>query len=257
MQRWAGRVALVTGSSAGIGCGIARALVKHGLKVVGCAENDKEVQRIEAVSRELKGEEGSLVGLKCDMGKEEDILKMFETIKSDPNLRGVDVCINNAGLAHEEPFLTGQTEAWRQMIDINILGYCICTREAFKSMKERGIDDGHIFLINSVAGHRVPIFTNIHFYSMTKFAVTAMSEAIRFELREMKSGIRISSISPGVVETEFAYKMIHDPVRAKATFTQYPCLQPDDLADAVIYALQAPPHVQVHDIMLRPTMQFN
>ncbi|XP_048762545.2 dehydrogenase/reductase SDR family member 11-like [Ostrea edulis] len=250
MERWVGRVALVTGSSVGIGAGITRALVKHGMKVVGCAEN---VKQIEEIQNELKSEKGQYIPMKCDVTKEDEILAMFERIQTE--LGGVDIFINNAGLAHCAPLLSGNTADWRHMLEVNVLGLCICTREAFQQMQRNGVEDGHIFLINSMSGHRVVSIPEGHFYSATKHAVSGLLEGIRNELREMKSHIRVTSVSPGLVYTEFPKRMYNSEEKAKAIYSVFKCLEAEDLADAVVYALSAPPHVQIHDIRMRSTEQ--
>ncbi|XP_052071671.1 dehydrogenase/reductase SDR family member 11-like [Mytilus californianus] len=252
MERWAGRVALVTGASVGIGAAIVRQLVKNGMKVVGCSRN---IDKIEALKTELSSAKGKVIPVRCDLKNEQDIMDMFTMIKRD--LGGVDVCVNNAGLAHAAPLLSGETKDWREMVDVNIIGLTICTREAVKQMREKGANDGHVFLLNSMSGHRVIPSPNGHFYSATKFAVTALGDGIRNELREMKSQIRITSISPGLVETEFAYRMQKNDEKAKALYESIKCLQADDIADALVYALGAPAHAQVHDILIRPTDQVS
>ncbi|XP_062601740.1 dehydrogenase/reductase SDR family member 11-like isoform X2 [Saccostrea cucullata] len=250
MERWVGRVALVTGASVGIGAAITRALVKHGMKVVGCARN---VQQIEVIKNELKSEKGQLIPVKCDLTKEEEILTMFGRIQNE--LGGVDVCINNAGLAHNAPLLSGSTADWRNMLDVNVLGPCICTREAFQQMKKNKVDDGHIFLINSMSGHRVVLNPGGHFYSVSKYAVSALLEGIRNELVQLGTHIRVTAVSPGMVKTEFEIRRTKSREEGEKIYAEYQCLEADDIADAVVYALSAPPHVQIHDIRLRPTEQ--
>nr|CAD7265592.1 unnamed protein product [Timema shepardi] len=144
MNRWKGRVALVTGASAGIGEAIAKALVKQGMKVVGLA---RSLDRMKNYEKELEGEPGKFYPIKADMTKEEDLLAAFKWV--DENLDGVDVLVNNAGVAFEARLLDGKTDQWRQILETNILGLNICTREAYQSMKSRGVDDGHIIHINS------------------------------------------------------------------------------------------------------------
>ncbi|KAL5018738.1 hypothetical protein ScPMuIL_004460 [Solemya velum] len=141
------------------------------------------------------------------------------------------------------------------MLDINLLGYCICTREAIRSMRDRGAKGGHVFFMNSLAGLRFPGNTNLHLYSVTKYAVTAYAEGVRRELREMKSPIRVTSISPGIVETDFAMTMLQNEAKAAETYAHFKCLQPEDIANAVEYALNSPDHVQVDNILIRPTQQ--
>ncbi|XP_036393175.1 dehydrogenase/reductase SDR family member 11 isoform X1 [Megalops cyprinoides] len=255
MERWNGRVALVTGASVGIGAAIARALVQHGMKVVGCARTVEKIEKLAAECRSA-GYSGILVPYKCDLSSEEDILSMFSAIKTLH--QGVDVCINNAGLAQAEPLLSGKTSGWRTMIDVNILALSICTREAYQSMKERNVDDGHIININSMSGHRVVPSGDVHFYSATKYAVTALTEGLRQELREANTHIRATCISPGLVETEFAFRLYNNnPEKAAGTYESIKCLKADDIASAVMYVLSAPPHVQIGDIQMRPVEQVS
>ncbi|XP_041096757.1 dehydrogenase/reductase SDR family member 11a isoform X1 [Polyodon spathula] len=255
MERWKGRVALVTGASVGIGAAIARALVQHGMKVVGCGRSVDKIEKL-AAECQSAGYTGTLIPYKCDLSNEEEILSMFSAIKTLH--QGVDVCINNAGLARAEPLLSGKTEGWRNMIDVNVLALSICTREAYQSMKERNIDDGHIININSMSGHRVVPQAAVHFYSASKFAVTALTEGIRQELREAKTHIRATCISPGLVETEFAFRLHNnDPEKAAATYESIKCLKGEDIASAITYVLSAPPHVQIGDVQLRPTEQVS
>ncbi|XP_069124695.1 dehydrogenase/reductase SDR family member 11-like [Argopecten irradians] len=250
MERWAGRVALITGASEGIGAALARRLVKHGMKVVGCARN---VQQIQALANELKNEKGTLTAIKCDLTKEGEILDMFTKVKAE--FGGVDICVNNAGLGHDSPILSGATQQWREMLDVNVLALAICSREAVKQMREKGVDDGHLILVNSISGHHVLNFSHGHFYSATKFTVTALTECLRQELLEMESHIRVTGISPGLTNTDFMGKVFKDKSKGDAHCNIFKPLEPDDVVDSIIYALGAPGHVQVHDILIRPTEQ--
>ncbi|XP_028938185.1 dehydrogenase/reductase SDR family member 11 isoform X2 [Ornithorhynchus anatinus] len=233
MERWRGRVALVTGASGGIGAAVSRALVRHGLKVVGCA---RDVGKIEKLAAECQsaGFPGTLVPYKCDLSSEEEILSMFSAIRTQH--RGVDICVNNAGLARPEPLLTGGTEGWRAMLDLNVLAVSICTREAYRSMQERNVDDGHIINISSMSSHQVVSQPLANFYEATKCAVMALTEGLRQELREAKTHIRATSISPGLVETGFAFKLYSDdPGKAAATYE----------------------NIQIGDVQMRPTEQVS
>ncbi|XP_036005592.1 dehydrogenase/reductase SDR family member 11 [Fundulus heteroclitus] len=253
MDRWKGRVALVTGASVGIGATIAKELVRSGMRVVGCARN---VDKIKALAAECKsaGYSGVLIPFKCDLTNVEEIQSMFAAIKAEH--KGVDVCINNAGLANPEPLLSGKTSGWKTMLDVNVMALSICTREAYQSMKERNIDDGHIINLNSICGHIVINSGDIHFYTATKYAVSALTEGLRQELREAKTHIRATCISPGIVETEFAYRFHSEtPDKAKEAYSHIKALEAIDVANAVVYVLSAPPHVQVGDIVLRPVEQ--
>ncbi|XP_030599682.1 dehydrogenase/reductase SDR family member 11-like [Archocentrus centrarchus] len=246
MERWRGRVALVTGASVGIGAAIAVELVRCGMKVVGCARDVGKIQKL-AAECQSAGHPGVLVPYKCDLTKEEDILSMFAAIKQQH--KGVDVCINNAGLGLPAPLLNGKTSSWRTMMDLNVLALCICTREAYQSMKARNVDDGHIININSLCGHQVFPVAELHIYNATKFAVTALTEGLRQELRAENTRIRATSISPGLVDTEFISRLYSDnPEKNTSIYSEYKSLKAIDVVGAVTYALSAPPHVQIGDI---------
>uniref|UniRef100_A0A3Q1ECY9 Dehydrogenase/reductase SDR family member 11-like n=1 Tax=Acanthochromis polyacanthus TaxID=80966 RepID=A0A3Q1ECY9_9TELE len=141
---------------------------------------------------------------------------------------------------------------------VNVLALSICTHEAYQSMKERNVDDSHIINLNSVCGHLILPLGELHFYTATKFAVTALTEGLRQELREAKSHIRATSISPGVVDTEFDSQLYSDdPSKAEALYGQHKVknLSGLDVAQAVLYVLGAPPHVQIGELLLRPVEQ--
>ncbi|KAG7240794.1 hypothetical protein INR49_026381 [Caranx melampygus] len=180
MDRWRGRVALVTGTSVGIGAAVARELVRSGMKVVGCARDVDKIQKLSAECQ-TAGLSGVLVPFKCDLTNEEEILSMFSIINEQH--KGVDVCINNAGLGHSEPFAT-------------------------------------------------------------KYAVTALTEGLRQELREANTHIRATCISPGVVKTEFALRLYGNNAEKAAAAYSFEPLKAIDVANAVTYVLSAPPHVQ-------------
>ncbi|KAK7498616.1 hypothetical protein BaRGS_00010276 [Batillaria attramentaria] len=254
MERWAGRIALITGASSGIGYEVVKSLVSHGMKVIGCARNIEPIQKLAA---DMAQEKGSITAIRCDLTKEDDIKGMFDKIRTTSNLGGVDVIVNSAGMGLEAPLLSGETSQWREMLEVNILGLLACTREAVKLMEEKKVDDGHIFLLNSMSGHRVVPNKNIHFYGATKFMITALTEGIRNELREKKTRTRVTALSPAVVETDFFARMYHDKERSQKFLSSMKFLEAKDVVDALVYALSAPPHVQVHDILVRGTEQIS
>ncbi len=241
LSSWTDSVALVTGASAGIGASCVRKLHAAGLRVAFCA---RRVDRIEALAAEL-GERAWAIP--CDLRDEASIDNMFNAIRD--RWGGVSVLVNNAGLGHAAPLGTGATELWREMLEVNVLALCICTREALKDMGDRG----HVIHISSMAGHRVPGGSGV--YSATKHAVKALTEGLRLELRETGSSVRVSAISPGYVETEFAAQYSKSEEQAAQTYARFPCLQPEDVAEGLLYLLAQPAHVQVHDLLMRPTHQ--
>ncbi|XP_048763449.2 dehydrogenase/reductase SDR family member 11-like isoform X4 [Ostrea edulis] len=246
MEKWGGRVALVTGASMGAGRAIAKLLATNGMRVAACA---RSLENLQTLATECMALPGSIIPIKCDLRIREDIETMFCVIKE--KLMGVDVCINNAGLALDAPIIDGGYDAWEEMWHVNVRAVCICTHLSVKSMLDRGVDDGHIININSLSGHRVG---KAHFYSATKYAVTALTEGIRWELRGINSHIKITSISPGLVQTNFAYNLMGKEDGDECYSTRQ-ALQPEDMAKSVEYVLATPPHVQVSEMMIRPTEQ--
>jgi NADP-dependent 3-hydroxy acid dehydrogenase YdfG len=191
-----------------------------------------------------------LLPLAADLRREADIVGVFDAVRS--KWGGVDVLVNNAGLGHRAPLTTADTELWREMLDVNVLALSVCTREAVQDMRRRG-DDGHVLHISSMAAHRVPPGSGM--YSATKYAVRALTEGLRQELRDLESGIRVTAISPGFVETEFAAQYHKSEEMAAKTYGRFKVLEADDVASAVSFALACPPHMQIHDVLVRPTEQ--
>jgi len=247
MAKWQGRVALVTGASDGIGAATATRLLQAGMRVVGCARRQERVAQI--LSEADPSGERSLA-LQVDLREEEQILRMFDQIRS--RWGGVDVLVNNAGFGHDAPLISGSTEHWRDMFEVNVIALCICSREAVQDMTRRSVD-GHIIHLSSMAGHRVPAGSGV--YSATKFAVRSLTEGLRSELRAQNSPIRVSAVSPGFVETGFAAHYHQDKAKAQQTYSRYKVLESEDIAETVVYLLSCPPHMQVHDVLIRPTEQ--
>ena len=247
MDKWIGRVALVTGSSAGIGAAVASALVDHGMHVIGCGRN---IDKLKELKETVKGK-GTFTPIQCDVTSESSVISMFEEAKS--KFGGIDVLINNAGLNKDTTLLGGATDDWKTLLDTNIMGLSICAREGFKSMKAKGADDGYIVNVGSILGHFVAKQAHVtHMYSGSKFAVRALTEGLRNEVRDAGTNIRVTHLSPGVVETEFRIRMQGEEA-AKKFYGSLRCLQGNDIADAVVYVLSTPPHVQVTELMINTT----
>lgn len=247
LERWAGRVAVVTGASSGIGAAVARALAGAGMKVACFARRH---DRLEALREQTEGGPGEVHPYEVDLRQVDALPGAFRQVASD--LGGIDVLVNNAGLGHKAPLMSGPTEAWREMLEVNVLALCVCTREAVQDMVDRGVE-GHILHMSSMAAHRVPPDSGV--YSATKYAVRSLTEGLRQELWAAGAPIRVTSISPAFVETEFAAKYHRDPAAAEHSYGRYPVLQPEDLAHAVLYCLGQPLEVVVHDLLLRPRQQ--
>ncbi|XP_033217196.1 farnesol dehydrogenase-like [Belonocnema kinseyi] len=239
MDRWINKVAIVTGASSGIGEAIVKDLVKKNLKVVGLA---RRLDKMEKLKNDLKNEKGAFFPIQCDVSQEEDILKAFSWIEKQ--LDGVDILINNAGKCTMDLTIESSTKNYRQILDVNLIGPAICTREAVRIMRARN-SSGHIIYINSVLGQNVEFFktTACNLYAPSKFAQRAMAQIIELELQHVKSNIKITNICPGLVKTEMP---------AKECFEYHNYVLAEDISDGVIYALSTPPHVQVKELTITP-----
>ena len=241
-------VAAITGASSGIGRAIALRLAQDGYRLALAARRQTPLATLRD---ELSAWPGEVLISAVDLRQEAQILDWFAKLQR--HWGRLDVLINNAGLGYKEPLMSGSTAAWRETLEVNVLALCICTREAIQLMQAQG-DTGHIVHMGSMSGHRVP---GGGVYSASKYAVRALTEGLRQELRAAHSRIRISTISPGFVETEFAEKYHRSAAQAQATYSQFPVLQPIDIANAVAYILAQPDYVQVHDLLVRPTQQLS
>lgn len=240
LDRFVGKVAIVTGASAGIGVAIVEQLVKNGVIVAGLA---RRVELIEELAKKLSGEKGKLHAFKCDISKEGDIVSVFKEIVR--KLGNISILVNNAGLARQTDLINGDTEKWKLTLDTNVLGLSIATREAIQNMKENGTQ-GHIIHINSVLGHKVVQYPDFHLniYGATKYAVTALTETLRLDISREKLPIKITSVSPGYVRTEFLSAASYPDEATPPLFSP-------DVADAVIFALSTPPHVNINEVILQ------
>ena len=242
-------VVVITGASSGIGKAVALELAKLDMKVVILA---RRRDRLEALVTQIQTIGGEAYAYPVDLRDTDAIESAFNQIRHE--IGPVRVLINNAGLGHAAPLSSGQTKHWREMLEVNVLALCVCTREAIQQMRAQG-DWGQVIHISSMAGHRVPEGSGV--YSATKFAVRSLTEGLRKELRAEGSSIRISSISPGFVETEFAAHYHRSEDKARDLYSQYHVLGADDIARQVSFVLTQPAHVQIHDILLRPTQQLS
>lgn len=247
-------IAIVTGASSGIGLAIARHLAADGYDLAICARRE---DRLAGAADLLRRQDIEVLSQTVDLRDESQILSFFAAVKA--RWGGLDALINNAGLGHKASLIKGETEAWREMFEVNVLALCICTREAIALMRQNDSPNpitggaGHVLHVSSMSGHRVPEITGV--YSATKFAVRSLTETLRRELRATDSPIRITAVSPGIVETEFAEKYHQSADKARDTYSQFPVLQAVDIANAVAYALSQPARVEVNDILVRPTQQ--
>ena len=227
-------VLLITGASSGIGAATARQAAEAGFRLALGARRKAELDRL---ARELGGRERA-IARPCDVKDWADVEGLTEATLE--RFGRIDAVFANAGFGAKRGFLEESVEHWKAMIDTNVLGVALTIRATLPHLLDR--DSGHYVLTSSIAGRRVLPGS---LYSATKWAVSAIGEALRQEIRRMHESerIRVTMIAPGMTDTEF-----FDERPAKA-------LAPDDIARAVIYALSQPPHVDVNEIVLRPASQ--
>jgi NADP-dependent 3-hydroxy acid dehydrogenase YdfG len=224
-------VFLITGASSGIGEATSRRAVEAGYRVVLGA---RRLEVLEALAEEVGGPERA-VAVKCDVTEWSDQEAMAQEALG--RFGQLDVVLANAGFGAKRGFLEETPEQWKSMVLTNVYGAALTIRATMTALKE---SRGHLLLTGSVAGRRALPGS---LYSATKWAVTAMGEAARLELNG--TGVRVTLIEPGSVDTPF--------------FDSPPsgALEPDDIARAILYAVSQPPHVDVNEMLVRPTSQEN
>jgi NADP-dependent 3-hydroxy acid dehydrogenase YdfG len=227
-------VLLITGASSGIGASTARAAAESGWRLVLAARREDELAKL---ADELGGDE-TAIAVRCDVTAWEDNERLAAT--AIDGFGGFDAVFANAGFGAKRGFLEESPEQWREMVLTNVLGVGYTIRATLPHLLER--DRGHFVITSSVAGRRALPGS---MYSATKWAVTAIGEALRAELRQMHENttIRTTLIEPGMVDTPF--------------FDNRPegALEDADIARAVLYALSQPEHVDVNEILIRPSSQ--
>ena len=246
MNRIKGKTAVVTGASSGFGEACARAFAERGANLVLLARRQ---DRLEALAEELS-ETGVDVITRVHDVRDRAAASDFASDLTD---RGIvpDILLNNAGLARGlSPIHEGEIDDWEEMIDTNIKGLLYLTRAILPLMVER--DQGHVINIGSTAGRWVYPGGNV--YNATKFAVYALNEAMNIDLVGTK--IRVSGIDPGAAETEFSTVRFHgDEDRARGVYEGFTPLTAKDIADVVCYVANAPPHVNVLQVVIECTAQ--
>jgi NADP-dependent 3-hydroxy acid dehydrogenase YdfG len=193
----------------------------------------RSVDRLEELAADLGGP-ARAVAVECDVTEWEAQTALVA--RAVEAFGGIDVVVANAGFGAKRGFQAESPEHWREMVLTNVYGAALTVRACFDELRARR---GHLFLMGSVAGHKVPPGS---VYGATKWAVTAMAEAARQELHG--TGVRVTLVSPGTVETPF----YDEPVGGEQ-------LTADDVARAIVFAAGQPPHVDVNEILIRPTIQ--
>lgn len=232
-----GQLALVTGASSGIGLATARALAAAGARLVLAA---RRAERLKELAQELPGAEALLLDVRD-----------AKRVQTELGGRAFDLVVANAGLGRGlGPLQEGKPEDWDEMIDTNVKGLLHTLHATLPEMIARG--RGDVVVLGSVAGRQVYPGGNV--YCATKFAVRALYEGLRLDAAG--KGIRFTTVDPGLVESEFSLVRFRgDAERAKKTYTGFEPLTPADVADAILYAVTRPRHVNVGEIVLWPTAQ--
>ena len=241
-----GSWALVTGASAGMGRAISHALAARGVNLL---VNARREDRLSALKEKLVSQHGVRVEpLVFDI---RDLKQCESALKGKADLVSeVSILVNNAGLGRGTgPMYKGSIDDWEQTIDTNIKGLLYMTRLVLPYMVQRNA--GHVVNIGSVAGRWTLPGSAV--YCATKFAVRAITDGLRMDLMGKK--IRVTNIEPGVVKTEFFLVRMGDEAEAEAFFEGFKPLQPEDIAEAVIWCLERPPHVNVQELVVFPTDQ--
>lgn len=240
------KLVLITGASSGIGLACAHLCAAQGARLLLAA---RRVERLAELAKELShqyGKEHQVLAL--DVREHEHVSQQIAALPSQ--WEAIDVLINNAGLALDTlPLQQGNTAHWDTMIDTNIKGLLYVSRAVIPGMLARG--RGHVVNIGSIAGHEC--YPNGNVYAATKHAVHAISKSMRLDL--LGQPVRVTEIAPGAVETEFSEVRWKDKQRAKDYYQDFQPLVAEDVADAIVYCITRPPHVDVEQMIIMPTVQ--
>lgn len=239
-----GKVVIITGASSGIGEAIAITLAANGAKVVLGARRQERLEKL--VSR-IEADRGEAVYRVTDIKQRDDLVKLVNL--ACQTYGHLDVIINNAGIARLSRMDDGQVEDWEEMIDVNLKGTLYGIAAALPIFKQQGF--GHIINIISTSGIKIVPLQGV--YAGTKNAVRTIAEALR---QESGGNYRVTGISPGFVNTEFVDHIQDEATRSatKEKMAQI-AIAPEDIANAVAYAINQPDNVDVGDIVIRPSVQ--
>jgi 3-hydroxy acid dehydrogenase/malonic semialdehyde reductase len=247
MEHLTRKIVCVTGASSGIGEACARAFAAQGCSLILSA---RRLDRIERLAAELKASSGtrSYTG-RLDVREPDAVRKFFDQVPAQWS--AIDILINNAGLSRGlEKLHEGEVQDWEEMIDTNVKGLLYVSRAVVPAMVRR--NSGHIINIGSIAGHQVYPGGNV--YCATKHAVKALTEGLKMDL--LGTSVRVTSIDPGLVETEFSVVRFHgDTQRAAKTYEDMQPLTGDDIAEIAVFCATRPAHVNILEITVLPTAQ--
>lgn len=242
-----GKKVFITGASAGIGEACAHAFAREGCDLLLAA---RRKEKIDALAGLLSAKHGIAVhAVGVDVMKHDDVASVISALPAAWS--AMDILVNNAGLSRGFVKLhEGEIRDWEEMIDTNIKGLLYVTRAILPGMVRR--NSGHVINIGSIAGRQ--LYPNGNVYCATKFAVRALSEGLRLDL--FGTDVRVSSVDPGMVETEFSQVRFRgDAARAAQTYKNTRPLQGEDVADVVVFCATRPAHVDIAEVVVMPTDQ--
>jgi NADP-dependent 3-hydroxy acid dehydrogenase YdfG len=242
-----GRKAVITGASSGIGAATAAALAAEGAAV---ALGARRKERLDELAQRIEGDGGSAHAFEVDVSDEDAARAFIESAAEQ--MGGLDILVNNAGVMLLGPIGGADTEEWRRMVDVNLLGLLYCTHAALPLMQQAG--GGHIVNLSSVAGRTANLGSGV--YNLTKWGVNGFSEALRQEV--LHSGIRVTIVEPGFVATELQGHNKNPVVVEQLEKMREQVgeeLEAEDIAAGIVYAVTSPQRVNVNEILIRPTGQ--
>ncbi len=240
IERWKGKVALVTGATSGIGRAIAVKFSRLGIRV---AITGRRVERLNALKKSLEQDGGAVLALEGDQRKEDTNRGFFRKIRD--SWGGLDILVNNAGVSGGHGFAKVDWATIESCLDLNVRAVGLCMQEALQDME--GKEDAAIINISSMNAHRVVAGRSSVTYSASKHTLRVLTDGLRGELASRKSTIKVAMISPGLVRTEWHDRAPHE--------YEYRPLEPEDIADVAVNILSAPRHVQVCDVLVRSVEQ--
>ncbi len=247
MTKLTDKIVLITGASAGIGEATARAFAREGAKLILVARREEKLATLAKELEEKHQTETLVIPLNLREFKQVEV-----SLKNLPvDWREVDILVNNAGLVRGlQKLYTMDSEDWHEVIDVNVKALIAVTNSIVPGMVERG--EGHIINLGSIAGRES--YPNGAVYCATKFAVRAISRGLKMDLNE--TPIRVTSIDPGLVETEFSVvRFKGDKEKAKAPYQGITALRGEDIADAIVWSASRPAHVNISEMLIFPTAQ--
>ena len=243
------KTVLITGASSGIGAATARSFAEHGARLLLCARRLDKVQQMEPELRD-KGA-ADVFSFELDVQDRDEVEGTLNTL---PDAWGkIDILVNNAGLSRGlDKLWEDDVQNWEEMIDTNVKGLLYVTRTVVPGMVQRG--RGHVINLGSIAGHMV--YPGGHVYCATKAAERSISDGLRIDLNG--TPIRVTSIDPGMVETDFSHVRFRgDADRAKKVYAGLQPLAPEDIAESIVWVATRPAHVEVQTLLITPTAQAN